>query len=614
MPSRELNIPFPTSGVVAETSYSETDPKTTRTAKNVTPDDSSESRTRGGSRPGLIKRYSSALDGFPLYLVRVSVGQDTRVYEYLVAGTNQNVFVGRSVASGTIPPITYTETLNPLTGDLFTEAGVALTTENDVDLVIDEFNLDSVDRNNVVAYRGNVVIGAANTVVASGTGTVSNTSLDSVSVPNWTTLGINNAIHVVDITSTNSNVIQGTYTIASVSSGEVTLGRNPLVSGVGPVTCTYTIRVGVRLLDTETPTLSLLTPTGGFIPVGTDAVAVYRDRLVWAIGRTWYMSRQGDPGDYDYGADPEDPARAIAGNASDAGQPADPIIAMVSVGFDYLAIFAENSIWIMRGDPGYGGQLYNLSRTAGCVSNKAWCYGESTDIFFLAKDGLYYMPEGGGAPEPLSSLKIPRELRGIDRDNFYVTLAYEPNDDGVLIFITPRTGERGSHWWFDIDTKSFWPIEFANNSHQPIDALTFGGAPTRIRRAVLASFDGFIREWNGTDDDGVAIVSHIVLGPFGIATQGDFDAILTELVGVLSVSSGNVTIKVYAGNDAESVSDDAHTDTGSLFSATVSNRRSFTIRPRVRGLYVCFRLESSSQWSFEGLLAKVADAGKRRFE
>lgn len=612
MPSRELDIPFPLSGYVAKQAYSESDPKTTRAAKNVAPDDSAESRTRGGSRPGLTKRYLSGLDGFPLYLIRVSAGDNTRVYEYLVAGTNQNVFVGKSVASGTLPPITYSETLNPLTGELNTEDGIELTAEDNTTIVIDEFNLDSVDRNNVVAYRGNVVIGASDMVIASGTGTVTNSVLDSVSVADWTALGINNAIHVVEITSTNSNVKQGTYTISAVSSGDVTLGANPLITGSTPTACTYKIRVGVRLLDTETPNITLLTPTGGFIPVGTDAVAVYRDRLVWADGRTWYMSRQGDPGDYDYGADPEDPARAIAGNASDAGQPADPIIAMASVGFDYLAIFAENSIWIMRGDPGYGGQLYNLSRTAGCIGNRAWCYGESTDIFFLAKDGLYYMPEGGGAPEPLSSLKMPRELRGIDRDNFYVTLAYDPNDDGVLIFVTPRTGEKGSHWWFDVDTKSFWPIEFANNSHQPIDALTFGGAPTRIRRAVVASFDGFIREWNGTDDDGTAIVSCLVMGPYGIASQNDFDAILSELIGVLNVTSGSVTLKVYAGNDAESVSDAAVDGGTPSFSTTISAKRSFTIRPRVRGMYVCLRLESSSAWSFEGMFAKVADGGKRR--
>jgi hypothetical protein len=122
-------------------------------------------------------------------------------------------------------------------------------------------------------------------------------ALDDDDVANWTTVGIDIALHVVDITSTNVNVRSGTYKISSVSAGNLTLAANPMITGSGPIACTYAIRVGVRRLDPDAPNLSLLVPTAGFIPIGTDAVAVYRDRVVWAIGRTWYMSRQGDPGD-----------------------------------------------------------------------------------------------------------------------------------------------------------------------------------------------------------------------------------------------------------------------------------------------------------------------------
>jgi hypothetical protein len=613
MPASELRIPFPLGGVDTRRGYRDSEPQATRYAKNVTPDDSSESRTRGGSRPGLTKRYSTPLDGPPQYLVRVSSGADTRVYEYLVAGTAQNVFLGKSTPSGTVLPITYTEGLSPISGEILTEDGTELTTEGDDVLVIDDFNLLSVDRNQVIEYAGNVIVGAKDSVLQSGTGTVGTSSLDDAGVADWTTLGIDIAIHWVDITSTNATVRSGTYRISSVASGNLTLASNPMITGAGPIACTYTIRVGVRLLDPTTPNISLLSPTGGFVPVGTDSVAVYRDRVVWAIGRTWYMSRQGDPGDYDYGADPEDPARAIAGNASDAGQPADPIVAMAAAGFDYLIIFAENSIWNMRGDPGYGGQLFNLSKTVGCVAAKAWCYGDSTDIFFLSKDGLYYLPpNASGVPEPLSPDKLPRELRGIDRDNNAVTLAYDPDDGGVLIFVTPRTGEKGSHWWFDVDTKSFWPIDLANNSHQPIDAVTFGGSPRRVRRVVLACLDGFVREWTGSTDDGTPITSYLVLGPYQLSGDDDAEGIVSEIVSILDEQSVAVTIKVYTGDSSEEVSRAAIDADAPLFSVEVSAGRSFTIRPRLRGVAMCLRLESTSVWAFEGAFAKVASLGKRR--
>lgn len=613
MPVGELRIPFPLGGVDERRGYKASEPQTTRLGKNVVPDDSSESRTRGGSRPGLTKRYSTPLDGQPQYLVRVSAGEDTRVYEYLVAGTAQNVFLGKSTPSGTVLPITYTEGLAPLSGDIQTEAGVDLMTEANVVLVVDEFDLAAVDRAAVVEYAGKVVIGAQDSVLRSGSGTVGTNSLDDVSVPNWTTIGIDIAIHWVDITSTDPNVRNGTYRIASVASGNITLAANPMLTGVGPANVTYVIRVGVRLLDPEQPNISLLNPTGGFAPVGADAVAVYRDRLVWAIGRTWFMSRQGDPGDYDYGADPEDPARAIAGNASDAGQPADPIVAMAAAGFDYLVIFAENSIWNMRGDPGFGGQLFNVSRTVGCVSAKAWCYGDSTDIFFLSKNGLYYLPpNASGVPEALSPDKLPRELRGIDRDNHFVTLAYDPEDVGVLIFVVPRTGDKGQHWWFDIDTKSFWPIELANNSHQPIDAVTFGGSPARVRRVVLACFDGFLREWTGANDDGVPISSCLVLGPYMLSQVEDTEGIVSELVSTLDEDSGVVSIGVFTGDSAEEASAAAIDGSSPLFSVNVSGGRSFTIRPRLRGVAMCLRLDSVNQWAFEGAFARVAGLGKRR--
>ena len=613
MPSQEIRIPFPLAGLSKRLGYQTSEPQTTLFAKNVVPDDSSESRTRGGSRNGLTKRYNTPLDGQPQYLVRVSAGEDTRVYEYLVAGTTQNVFLGKSTPSGTTLPITYSEGLSPLSGDIFTEDGIELTTEDDEVLVIDEFDLASVDRGVVIEYAGDVIIGVQDSVLISGTGTVATSAMDDDDVANWTTIGIDIAIHVVDITSTNANVRSGTYRISSVSAGNLTLAANPMITGSGPIACTYAIRVGVRRLDPEAPNLSLLVPTAGFVPVGTDAVAVYRDRVVWAIGRTWYMSRQGDPGDYDYGADPEDPARAIAGNASDAGQPADPIVAMASAGFDYLIMFSENSVWNMRGDPGFGGQLFNLSRTVGCVSSKAWCYGDSTDIFFLAKDGLYYLPpNASGVPQALSPEKLPRELRGVDRDNHFVTLAYDPEDSGVLIFVVPRTGAKGFHWWFDVDTKSFWPVEFANNSHQPIDAVTFGGAPTRVRRVVMACFDGFVREYTGASDDGTAITSCLVFGPYGLSQIEDAEGMISELVTTLDEQSGDLAIGVYVGDSEEKASQAAIAGTSPSFLVNVSAGRSFTIRPRIRGVAMCLRVDSTSQWAFEGAFAKVASLGKRR--
>lgn len=622
MPSQELDLPFPILGLAKNRGYQSSERQTTRSASNVVSDDSEESRTRGGSRPGLTKRYQSSMEETPLYIVRVSAGSDTRVPEYIVAGTVSNVFVGKSLPSGTVVPITYTESLAPLSGELCTEAGETILTEASDEIIIDEFDLVSINRDLVVQYQGTVILGAEESVVQSGTESTATvegtggdtTTLDDSGIADWTALGIDPEIHWVDIESTSADVADGTYKIASVASGSVTLTGNVFGSGAtdGPDACDFTIRVGVRELDPETPTVDLLTPTGGIVPSDADAVTVYRDRLVWGAGRTWYMSRQGDAGDYDYASDPEDPARAINGSASEAGQPADPIVALVTAGYDYMLIFTETSVWNMRGDPGFGGQLYRVSGTVGCVGAKAWCYGETTDVFFLAKDGLYYMAPNAGGIESLSPETLPRELRGVDRDNFYVTLAYDPDDNGVLIMVVPKTAEAGSHYWFDVDTRSLWPVRFSVNSHQPVSAVTFGGNPLRNRRIVLASIDGYVREWSGTTDDGTEIGSHVVLGPYPMAGERDFDGILSELVGVTDLDSASVTVEVYVGRTSEEAADAAIAGTSPDWSGTLPAGRSYTHRPRRRGNAFCVRLEATGAWAFESMFAKLAVAGKTR--
>ena len=163
MPSKEFPIPFPLGGWTKDRGYQSSDPHTTRDAVNVTPDDAGEARTRGGSRPGLTKRYSTKLDGPPLYMVRVGTTDDadTRVYEYLVVGTVSNIYIGKSIASGTTLPITYTEQLAPLSGELCTESGIPIIIEQSPFhvIVVADFSFDGIVRELVAAYQGTVVLG-----------------------------------------------------------------------------------------------------------------------------------------------------------------------------------------------------------------------------------------------------------------------------------------------------------------------------------------------------------------------------------------------------------------------------------------------------------------------
>ena len=81
---------------------------------------------------------------------------------------------------------------------------------------------------------------------------------------------------------------------------------------------------------------------------------------------------------------------------------------MAAVGYDFLLMFSEQSTWVLRGDPAFGGQLFNLSRKVGCVSPEAWCYGPDGEICFLSKDGIYVVsPDMSSPPVSLSDGRMP---------------------------------------------------------------------------------------------------------------------------------------------------------------------------------------------------------------
>jgi hypothetical protein len=285
---------------------------------------------------------------------------------------------------------------------------------------------------------------------------------------------------------------------------------------------------------------------------------------------------------------------------------------MATAGYDYLIFFSESAVWVMRGDPGYGGQLYQASSVAGCVGKYAWCYGDSTEIYFLGKDGLYMMEPNAGAIRPLSQGKLPRTMRGLDRDNYDISLVYDPEDNGVIIFVVPKNFTQGTHYYYDIETQSFWPFSLSSNSHQPKFAVTFGGAPTRARKACIASSDGYIREWSGATDDGSPISSNVILGPYPVDAANGIDGILSELVARTDKDSANVSVEVYAAESAEEASQAAIAGTSPDYTFTCSPGRSQQMRPRIRGASFCVKIVASGVWAFESMSGMIASGGRNR--
>jgi len=336
----------------------------------------------------------------------------------------------------------------------------------------------------------------------------------------------------------------------------------------------------------------------------------------------WYMSRQGDPLDWDYAKVEQDVGRAVAGTNADAGKIGGPITALIPHSDDYLVFGCTNSLWVMRGDPAYGGQLDNLSETVGVVSRGAWCKGPEGETIFLSRDGLYMLASGASSyPVSVSRERLPRELLDVTAAPMNaITMAFDGHDRGVHLYITPIGAKPQVHWWFDWETKSFWNVGL-QSSHEPFSILRYDAMSRTDSTVILGGRDGYLRRYlnESETDGGTEIESWIVYGPIdmggGFAKGG-----LSQLLGVLAERSGDVTWTAIASDTFEKALMHAKIPTTSV-DGSMTSTGTWTAglnhmeRPRIRGACLVLRLENGTTtraWAVERIAALRTQRGKLR--
>jgi hypothetical protein len=321
------------------------------------------------------------------------------------------------------------------------------------------------------------------------------------------------------------------------------------------------------------------------------------------------MSEQGDPTNWTYVSPTV--GGPISGTNAEAGKIGDPVTAIVAHSDDFLLFGCLNSLWVLRGDPTYGGQIDKLSANLGIISPQAWCKGPNTETVFLSRDGLYSLAPGGASyPESLSREALPRELQDINVIPNRVMLGYDSRNRGVFIAVTDMTGLGGSYWWFDWEGKGFWPIDVPSD-HRPT-AMCYRASDTPSEQQLLfGCWDGYLRYFSdtGISDDGTNFSSEILYGPIMLGGSGYQDGILSEVIVTLGATSGSVSLGVKVGLNAE----EAYSAT-EKYTATVSAGHNITHRPNLRGQAAFVRLYSSggSAWTVENLTLVRRPLGKQR--
>jgi len=371
----------------------------------------------------------------------------------------------------------------------------------------------------------------------------------------------------------------------------------------------------LKVMDPYAPSLDTVVATAGSIPSSCDILRKYRDRLVMAKKRTqlWYMSRQSDYEDWDYTADSDDTQRALWASSTDLGTIQEPINAVAPWHDDYCVFGMDNSIWILRGDPAYGGQMNILSDEVGIISDDAWAYTPEGDLMFLDWSGLFLMPRGGGEIVPFSREKLPKDLWHVNPGSYDAVLRYDPPHCGFLLAITPVTGaseaDPGEHWWIDWPTKSIWQLEFPwAKSPRFFEQFAFTAGSDHV--LGLGCEDGVLRQFDddGTDDDGTAIEAYCDIGPFRVGGNDYQTGILRELIGTLGKNSDDCTWKLFLEDTAE----DCATATTATQTGTWSGGRNRSKYPRRRGGAGLLQLYGAGLWEFESAVAVIQAAGKQR--
>ncbi len=451
-----------------------------------------------------------------------------------------------------------------------------------------------------IADYGNVRATAAD-------GVVSGADLDSATYTNWTTLGIDTDDDVCVISSPAGSA--GTYEISSVASGNITLTSSPGDNS----SVSFRIERGPKVFDPENDSLSLMVATDGQVPTGCPLICRHLGRIMLGgaeiAPHVWYASRQNDELDWDYAAAGDQ--RAVAGTSSDMGIPGTPLTAMLSHSDDYVIFGCRNEIWRMRGDPALSGGLDALSYRIGIIDKRAWCIGPSGELIFLSADGIYALAAGGESrPISVSREVLPRELLNVDPSIFEISLEYDVVNRGVLIALTPRSGIIGSHWWFSLEKKTFWPITF-NGDMSPTAMCSMLSTTYNSSRILLGGTDGFIRnlDWDSEDDDGTNFSSYIDIGPIPLAKIGSVGRLLS-MEGVIAENSGDITWGVYPALTFEA----AASSTTAAETGTWVAGLNALVRPVSRGQAFMLRLTGTAgeRWAFEGVSIEIVSAGRRR--
>mgnify|MGYP003328263939 CR=1 FL=1 len=357
--------------------------------------------------------------------------------------------------------------------------------------------------------------------------------------------------------------------------------------------------------------------TRGEVPTGCSLIARYQDRLVLAGSSlepaNWYMSRMSDETDFTY--TDTDVGAAVKGSNSNAGTIGQHITALIPYNDDNFFFGAQDSLWLLRGNPAGGGRIDNVSYKIGVVSGTSWCHGPAGEMIWLSRDGIWTTNPTCLSCEPISVSreKLPRELIDINPQSFTISMAYDVRDRGVHIFLTPNVDDytkcpaNTKHWFLHWESKAFWPVRYANAKHNPVFAKQISSPSSEDNCVVMAGLGGglFRHSWTSNLDELYSISSYVDIGPLNMS-DGFSRGMVRSIDFSMAEASNDTSWAIYAGDTAESAS----SETSAFMSGVFDSGRQFTAYPMMSARAWRLRISGTSGWAFASAIGTGAVGGR----
>jgi hypothetical protein len=338
------------------------------------------------------------------------------------------------------------------------------------------------------------------------------------------------------------------------------------------------------------------------------------------------MSRIGQHDDFDTAN--TDAGAPVEGNLAIESKVGQPITALMPGRDRQLVFGCDHSLWRMIGHPRQGGSVVQISDKMGIIGPNAWTSDPAGNLYFVSTAGFHAMSPGGG-PLDLSSVKVPRFFRSIDRAQHRVTCCWDTKWQGCHIFVTHQQlapyegGPVNVHLFYSVPRKGFFRIQTAVVM-DPTCAVGFDGDSDDQRLVMMGCRDGVVRVFDDSavTDDGVAISSYALLGPVSPAGRirqaraTGVDLVLGELPQsqpqLTEDDNWHVDWEVRGGDSAyEAAFDPAESRSGSFDTAGSQRPQGFKMSAAETVLKVS-NATLSKFWSLDEAAVRFVGAGKVR--